>query len=417
MTDLEDRLRRDLTALADRAQLASLRGPQPHPVRRSHRAVRWLAPAGAVAAVTVVAAVVVLAATGHTLSIGSGSAVSTTTRPQAPASAPAPGMPRFYVVVYNTFVGEKIPTIAAIHDSATGKTLAKVPVPTLYSGGGANAAGISAAANDRTYLITETGNNDAIRFYRLQVAANGRSATVNRLAINWPPGLSPDFAAALSPDGTRLAVAVQVCHRSGCVYSGIRVITLATGAVRSWTTTANGAAFQASWAGNSRVSFEWQSSSKHPARALRTSYRLLEVSGNGGNLLSGPIVATPRAELSGAMPAALFTADGSREITSTFTSTPDGRGTRTVVAKTVEASTSTGQVLRVLATTTATGASTDPNSSNSAASFEQGCDVFAAAPRGINLLASCGRFGRIGVNGFTPLPGSPGPANGGAYAW
>jgi hypothetical protein len=42
----------------------------------------------------------------------------------------------------------------------------------------------------------------------------------------------------------------------------------------------------------------------------------------------------------------------------------------------------------------------------SAAMFEPRCDVIAAAPRGTNLLASCGRFGRfgrIGVNGFTPL--------------
>ena len=72
----------------------------------------------------------------------------------------------------------------------------------------------------------------------------------------------------------------------------------------------------------------------------------------------------------------------------------------------------------MLATTTVTGASTDPNdNTGSAATFEQGCDVLALAPRGTNLLVSCGRFGRIGRHGFTPLPGSPGEVNGGAYAW
>ena len=88
-----------------------------------------------------------------------------------------------------------------------------------------------------------------------------------------------------------------------------------------------------------------------------------------------------------------------------------------MVARTVELNARTGQLLRVLVTTTVTGASSDQSSSNSAAMFEQGCNVIAMAPRGINLLASCGRFGRIGVHGFTPLPGSPGEVNGGAYAW
>ena len=60
--------------------------------------------------------------------------MSSTTSPLAPTTAPAPGLPRFYVVVYNTFVGSKIPTVAAVHDSVTGKTLTKLQLPTLYSG-------------------------------------------------------------------------------------------------------------------------------------------------------------------------------------------------------------------------------------------------------------------------------------------
>jgi hypothetical protein len=368
-----------------------------------------------------VATIGALVATGHIPRFGPATAVTATTSPLAPITAPAPGRPRFYAVIYNTFVGSKIPTVVAVHDSATGKTLTKVQVPTLYSNGGADGPRISAAADDRIYVITELGDgaNPRVWFFLVRVSADGHSTTVRKLPITWPAGLSPDSeGAALSPDGTRLAIAVQSCSRNGCHYSGVRVLTIATGAIRTWTTTANGAPFQVSWAGNSRVAFEWQSSSKRPARPLRTGYRLLDVSGKGGDLLSGPIVATPRPVATGAMPAALFTADGSREITSTFTSTPDGPGTRTVVARTVELDARTGRLLRVLVTTTATGASTDPNdNTGSAAMFEQGCDVLALAPHGTNLLASCGRFGRIGVHGFTPLPGSPGEVNGGAYAW
>jgi hypothetical protein len=415
MTDVEDRLRRDLTTFAERVTAGNIRGPQPPSGQRpARRAWRWLAPAGAAMAVAgVITAAGLIAAAGHRVHIGA-------TGPVAPASAPAPGMPRFYVVVYNTFAGEKIPTIAAVHDSATGKTLAKVQVPTLYSGGGADGPGISAAADDRTYVVTQQGGSGAggslAKFYLLRVAANGRSATVKQLPISWPRSLSPDVA-HISPDGTRLAIAVQDCYQKGCYYSGVRVITIATGAVRTWTTTANGAPFQLSWAGNSQVAFEWQSSSKTPPAPLRTAYRLLDVRGRGGNLLSGPIIATPKPVATGAMPAALVTADGSRVVTTEVTSTPDGHGTDTVVARVVELAARTGRLLRVLATTRVTGAPTNENSPNSAGSLEQGCNVLSLAPSGTNVLLGCFSFGRIGIHGFTPLPGSPAPVNGGVYAW
>ena len=218
-----------------------------------------------------------LAATGHGFRVGPAATVSSTTSPLAPISAPAPGLPKFYVVVYNTFVGSKIPTIAAVHDSVTGKTLTRVQVPTLYCGG-ADGPGISAAADNRTYVITEIGDStkpQCLVLSRPGSPPNGHSATVRKLPIAWPKTLSADVA-AISPDGTRLAVAEQDCGRSRCQYTGVRVITIATGAVRTWTTSANGAPFQVSWAGNSRIAFEWQSSSKRQARPLvpRTGYSM-----------------------------------------------------------------------------------------------------------------------------------------------
>ncbi len=415
MTDLEDRLRRDLTTFAGRATAENIRGPRPPAsTRRAPRARRWLAPAGAAIAVTVViAAAALIAGADHSVHIGA-------TGPVASATTPEPGLPQFYVVVYNTFVGQKIPTVAAVHDSATGKTLAKVQVPTLYSQGGAAGPGISAAADDRTYVITQQGgsgpDHNQAEFYLLRVAANGRSATVRRLPVDWPPSLAPDVA-AISPDGTRLAITEQACYNKGCYYTGVRVITIATGAVRTWTTTANGAPFQLSWAGNSHVAFEWQSDSKTPPAALRTAYRLLDVSGKGGNLLSGPFIATPKPVSTGAMPTALVTPDGSRVITTAVTSIPDGHGTDTVAARVVELAARTGKLLRVLATTRVTGASTDENSPNSAGSLEQGCNVLSLAPQGTNVLVDCFSFGRLGIHGFTPLRGSPAPVNGGSYAW
>ena len=413
MTDLEDRLRRDLATFAGRATADNIRGPQAvgrlHVVRRGggRRARRWLAPAGAAVAVAAVA----LGATYFASSHG-----TTTTSPTAPATAPHPGLPRFYVALVQNPSGAKDATTAEVRNSVTGTTLTKVRLPTLYGHDGSSTGpGISAAADDRTYLITET--NGSARFYLLRVAADGRSATVAKLPISWPHSLSPDFAATLSPDGTRLAIDVQACGGRSCHYSGVRVITLATGATRMWTTQADGAPFQLSWAGNSRVAFEWQSGAKTPPFAQRTGYRLLTVTGHGADLLSGPYIASPPITSTGSMPAALVTADGSRVITTMITAHRDGPRTDTVVAKVVELNAQTGKLLRVLATTTVTRAPTDEDNPNSVGSLEQGCNVISLAPRGLNALVSCTSFGRVGTSGFTPLPGNPPAWDGSAFAW
>lgn len=420
MTDLEDRLRRNLTALAELAQPDNIRGPQPIgsllPARRagqSHGARRWLASIGAAVTVAAVALVAMLIGTGHHSSV--------TTYPTAPAGAPAPGMPRFYVVLEQNPSGARYATTAEVHDSATGAMLTKVRIQTLYSAGGAsNGAGISAAADDRTYLITETGGSGPdhwlARFYLLRVAADGRSATVKKLPISWPPALAPAQGAAISPDGSRIAITVQGCGKGACHYSGVRVITIATGAVRTWMTRTPGAPFGSAWAGDDRVAFEWQSGSKTPPPAQRTANRLLTVTGQGGDLLAGPIVATPTPVPTGAMPVALVTPDGSRVITTSVTSKPDGPGHATVTGKVIELDARTGRLLRVLATTTVT-ASTSENSQNSVSSLEQDCNVLSLAPRALNVLVSCFSFGRVGTSGFTPLPGSPPAWDGSGYAW
>ena len=61
MTDLEERLRRDLKELSQRVGPGSVRPLRDPPARRRARAVRWLAPAAAVAAVLGVVAGVSLA--------------------------------------------------------------------------------------------------------------------------------------------------------------------------------------------------------------------------------------------------------------------------------------------------------------------------------------------------------------------
>ena len=419
MTDLEQRLRRDLQRISQRAGAGSIRPLRDPPARRRPAAVRWLAPVTAVAAVLGVVAGVSLASRsqGH--------------RP-APLQSPIPPepagpMPPYYVTAWQTYAGSnngrQIPTFAVVHDSATGAVLTTVRVPTLTDSQGATQGpSITAAADNRTFIITEQSDTPkVIRFYLLRVAPGGRSAALSGLPLSVPRYLSVTDV-ALSPDGRRLAMDVQHCNAKAetCPYTGIRVVTIATGAASTWTTRANGAPFNVSWAGNGRVAFEWQSGARTPPPGQQTGYRLLNLTQPGRDLLAARAIASPAAEPTYFVPAALVTADAGMVITSTVQNVPDGHGHDTVVARVVELSASTGQLLGVLHTVTVHSATGGQNGSTG--QLDQGCNVLSLAPRGLHVLVECFGFGRVDDRRFTPLAGFPSPSSGGiggqqAVAW
>ena len=202
MTGLEDQLRDELSQLAAVAQpetVHPLRDPAP---RRRTPAARFLAAAAAVAAVAAVAIAVAVIAPG----LGRRSAAPV---PAAPALVRSDAVPRFYVLTYQRYVdgGHKIATYAALHSSATGATLARISLRTLFYQGGAYSPSITAAANDRTFVVMEsnqTSVNDIVWLFRLQLSSTGRSVRVRRLPVHVPRTVAIDDV-ALSPDGTRLA--------------------------------------------------------------------------------------------------------------------------------------------------------------------------------------------------------------------
>jgi hypothetical protein len=407
MTDLEQRLRRDLQRISQRAGAGSIRPLQDPPVRRRSRTVRWLAPVAAVAAVAGVVTAVSLAgrSQGHQ---------------PAPVQSPIPPepagpMPRYYVTAWQTYAGSdngrQIPTFAVVHDSATGAVLATVRVPTVSTQGGTGGPSIT-AGDDLTYVIGQGG-----RYYLMRVAADGRSATLSRLPLSVPGYLSVSDV-ALSPDGRRLAMDVQHCtaKTESCPYTGVRVVTIATGAATMWTTRANGAPFGVSWAGDDRVAFEWQSGVRTPPAGQQTGYRLLSLAGPGRNLLAARAIASPATEPNYFVPAALVTADGSMVITSTVQNIPDGHGRDTVVARVVELSASTGQVLRVLHTATVRdviAGLNGPVGQPTTGQLDEGCNVLSLGPAGVHALVDCFGFGRVDDRRFTPLPGFPSPSSSG----
>jgi hypothetical protein len=392
MTELEERLRRGMNRYSERIRLESLPPLREPPGRRPRPTVRWLAPVAAAAVVVGVIVGVSLAGQHARRPSGLRTGGSATAAP-VPLG---PGMPAYYATVFQTYTAAGNPlTMAKVLDSATGAELKSLTVPTLFTQGGANGADITAAANDRTFVIYETGTvsaRDRIAwFFLLRVAANGHSATLSRMRVNMPRALAVDYV-TLSPNGRMLAMQEQYCpNPGGCEYTGIRVVTIATGAVRTWTTKENGAPFNVSWAGNTRVTFLWEGPGP-------SGDRLMSLTGPGGNLLTASRpVASPPAEQSGYFPTALVTADGRTVITSTVSS-----GTGTATAKIVELDAQTGKLLSVLYTVT-----------GPARSLDERCNVLSLGPVGIHILVACPDFGRLDGSVFKPLPGFPSPSRSG----
>jgi hypothetical protein len=333
--------------------------------------------------------------------------------PAAPELVRSGAVPRFYVLAYQSFAGGKVVTYAAVHSSATGRTLSRVVLPSLFFQGGTFGPSITGAGNGRTFVVTETNMTSVhsiVWLLRLQVSATGRSIRVTRLPPHVPSTMAIDDV-ALSPDGTRLAMTAQWdCGAQRCQHTGIRVVDLATGAVTVWSTRANGAPFNGSWAGDHAVAFEWQPDTAGQA----ADYRVLSLSGAPADLLraSKPIP-SPQTEPNSYVPRALVTPDGKSVITSQVTPVTHllFRGS---VARIVELDARTGRLERTLYTV-----STNDQSDT----LDQSCNVLSLGPGGQHPLVDC--FSKLGalIDGqIVSLPGFPSPADSGisgqqAIAW
>ena len=323
---------------------------------------------------------------------------------QRTASPEAPGvMPPYYVTIQNTHVGVAVPL--AVRDSATGRVLATLRLPFLSGG----AQQIVGAADDRTFVIHD-GND----LFRLRLAADGRPARLIRLPVTVPAW----DTIALSPDGRTIAFENQSsCHpigstgtglagETGCRENAIRLVWLATGATRTWSTRSSWqAGIWIAWDGNDHVLFSWaraRASGPRPSR-YPSGYRLLDVSGRGGDLLGARLLPLPPLPVFGAAAleqTAFITPDGNAVIAATF-SLVGPSTSPTGIVKIVELSARTGRLLRVLR----------QGRNNYFAQDNQGCSVYSLGPTGVHALIECSSpetvFGRLDNGRFTPLPGGP----------
>jgi hypothetical protein len=173
----------------------------------------WLIPLGAAALVAALALALV------TLRHGAA-------RPPAPAQtstvAPAAtGIPRYSAIASEGPVshGEMAAVNVTVGDVDTGKTLATVALPAVSEMVGTNAAvGVSAAADDRTFVVARRNIYGGITYFLMHIApGKNPAATVAHLPIpDADPGALLGFA--VSPDDKELAV--LSARGAGCGTNG-----------------------------------------------------------------------------------------------------------------------------------------------------------------------------------------------------
>jgi hypothetical protein len=288
MITAEDRARAAMRAIASTVDAAPpLRlAPAPEaPARRvpwrPRRARGWRA------WITPVMAAVTVLAVGLSLAIVRG----------APASKPHPGrVPYLQDGVPAYYMALGAPVDESSDASATvvvGETTSGKRLFTVGPFAGGNAIMVTAAADDRTFLVA-TQQNTSFSFYSpgsqslylIHITPGTRPGYTEReLPIQLPVGHFSLTAMALSPDGTRLALAGPV-NNSNPTKQAVRIYSVTTGKVLdTWTQTGTGFALAISslwWTDDARqLAFSYQAE-QNAALQLR----LLPVTLPGHDLLA-----------------------------------------------------------------------------------------------------------------------------------
>jgi hypothetical protein len=308
MNTLEDRVRAAARAAADTVppdSVPPLWLPPASPAgsrRQSWLRSPWarrLAPLGAALAVVAVAvAMVVVGRVAREPAPAPEAGMS----PPGPVTAGPPvssyvasgQVPRYFVAIESRGNPNYNPSYAVVRATVTGAALATIPASAAHG----TVVAVTAAADDRTFVLDEqtfvaTDSNadqffEPRAFYLIRLDASGRPGTPTRLPMTVPGGETVT-GSALSPDGSKLAVAVEPNSvKNDPNLQQIRVYTLATGAVRTWSgdgTIGFGPddARSLSWTDDERtLAFSWAAADA----GIHTGVRLLDVETGGGSLLA-----------------------------------------------------------------------------------------------------------------------------------
>lgn len=325
--------------------------------------------------------------------------------PVHPSAAGAPTaadqrMPRYYA----TLSGGSGRMLAAVHDSQTGEVLSQIRVP----GPPGIYPNIAADGSDLSYVLTATLQERQGRavpaVYQLRVSADGQSETLTRLPVNVQPLSRDDVldSLAVSPDGSELAVALQISHSASKLEMRGEIIlySLTGGPTRTWTAPGDQPALPTdlNWIGKSQLAFVWQDQLTGSADYFftgRSQIRVLDTSAPGHDLLASRVLLAGGGKL-GFIQSASVGPDGSPIDVATFRVTSiGGSGTATMLLAQVSPN---GAVDKTFATYARSYSGLPQEGTVSTP-----CQVLATDATGQDTLATCPGFGRIDGGTFTPL--------------
>jgi hypothetical protein len=293
-----------------------------------------------------------------------------------PAADAGPEAAPYFV----TLAFQRSPVPALVTDAFTGQVIATVPpVP------GTSFAGLAAAGDDHTFVLAaQTANGPGTRYYELRLGPTGRPRPLALLPV--PATVhGGSLVFAVSADASRLAIAAGTADTAR-----IEVVSLATGAVRSWRA-AGGHATDLSWAGERTLAFEWWDSSRPSSVAeARSGVRLLDIAAPGHDLLASRFIIPQSASTSfgnfSGLDYPLISPDGSKVFATMVSGQPSNP-----MSEVVEFSALTGQALRVV---------TPPSGESGTGRW---CGVLWVGPSGAHVTAVCGIEGRADNGHFTQM--------------
>ena len=444
MNTIEDRIRAAAQAAADTVPpdgVPPLRLPPELGSRRWRPArsgwARRLTPLAAAVAVVVV--VVSVVGIGRTMHSPADRAPAATSGPGPVVAGPpissyvASGqVPPYYVAITSRGNNSTAnPSYAVVAATASGKTLATIQ-PSVAHG---TISAVTAAADDRTFVLDEerftTSASDqdygTRTFYEFRLSSAGQPGPLTRLAVPVPNGVQLD-GLALSPDGSKLAIAFEPETNRQPDLELVEVYTLATGAVRTWTghgTIGSGPddARSLSWASDGRtLAFDWNGTGTGQ-QLPDAGVWLLRLDAPGSNLLAasrrvypagaspGTVTTKPTASPSSAPsypPACeydvIITPDGSKVVCGAIQLRILAGGVVDDETEFREFSTATGKVTRILGYWKFHNVI--PNVVGVLWSNSSGSVLIGVIPGGGH-----GRIGVISGNSFTPLPAAASAAS------
>jgi hypothetical protein len=288
----------------------------------------WLTPLAAAAAVAaVVAASLAISATfhGHTRSAGQAAGPRFNGSPVGPRSALRKVPPYFVVLPPQALIYART---ALVRSTVTGRVLATASPPRPYK----VFTWVSGAADDRTFVLAaqrwwniasgpagmraqDRDSSTPTVFFKLTFDPVTRTAQLTRLTVPEKIRATDLAGMAVSPDGTRLALDLR---------KSIQIVTLTTGAVRTWTWPGSG------WIGNWKPMgqiFSWSADGRylsfqewggHLDETMHV--RILDTTAPGTSLTAARVIlAYPFRSGAGTLATgnSLLTPDGTRIVTAT----------------------------------------------------------------------------------------------------